>query len=133
MGSWKLEGCRWGAGPGHVCLLLNCWMREHKAVVSPTIFPRPCIFQHVVSHLPGSRSWLAFKDIDGKFPMGLAATNVVQEELRRGIKVCFGGPGFGGALGGCCGAVGSEGVGAWEGVGMGGGCGPGVAGGDGGV
>ena len=39
----------------------------------------------------------------------------------------------GGALGGCCGAVGSEGVGAWEGVGMGGGCGPGVAGGDGGV
>ena len=99
VGSWKLEGCGWGAGPGHVCLLLNCWMHEHKAVVSLTIFPRPCIFQHVVSHLPGSRSWIAFKDTDGKFPMGLAATNVVQEELR-GIKECFGGPGFGGGLAG---------------------------------
>ena len=76
-----------------------------------------------MSHLPGSRSWIAFKDMDGKFPMGLAATNAVQEELEESRGV-LGGQGWG-ALGGCVWGPGKGWV--WV-VG-----GPGVAGGDGGV
>ena len=66
------------------------------------------------------------------FQWGLPQQTSFKKSSEEESRCVLGGQGWG-ALGGCCGAVGSEGVGAWEGVGMGGGCGPGVAGGDGGV